>query len=439
MKNKLMFLVQYSLIKKIKSKWFLFINVFLMILIAGLINIDTIISMFGGDFNQPTKIKVIDKTGYTYPILEQSFNNMLDYIPSGMNASIKATKVSEADAKKEVKNNYLLFIVIEEDAENAIRARVISNTSVDPILYQLIAASLNSTKVNVAMAKSNINPTELAKINKSIDIKSEYIDTDKKVNDENINTIMAFVAPVIILPFFFLLTYLVQMIGAEINEEKTTRGMEIIISNVSPKTHLASKVISGNLFVLIQSIIMLLSIGLGFLIRHLSGAASILKLPDGIDFGTIFDLMKDSGVYDKLIYIIPIALIIIILTFVAYSLLAGVLASMTTSIEDYQQLQTPMMLILVFSYYLAMLSPTFEGSTFIRVVSYIPFISGLLTPVLLIVGQIGFFDIVISLVLLLGTIYLLIKYGLRIYKVGILNYSTTKLWTRMFKAARSKS
>lgn len=437
MKNKLMFLVKYSLMKKIKSKWFLFINLFLMILIASLLNIDTIISAFGGDFDEPTKIKVIDKTGYTYPILEQSFNTMLDYIPDGIKVSLDDISVSEAEAKKEIKDNKQVLIVIQEDKENTVNARVISYTSVDNILYQVIVASLNSAKASVAMAKSNIDPIELAKINKGIDIKSEYINTDKKVTDQNIDTIMAFVAPVIVLPFFFLLTYLVQMIGAEINEEKTTRGMEIIISNVSPKIHLASKVISGNLFVFIQAVIMLSSIGIGFLIRRISGASIGINIP-GIDFGSIFDLMKESGLYDKLIYIVPVALIIIILTFVAYSLLAGILASMTTSIEDYQQLQTPMMLILVFSYYLAMLSPTFEGATFIRVVSYIPFVSGLLTPVLLIVGQIGLLDIILSLVLLLGTIYLLTKYGLRIYKVGILNYSTSKLWTKMFKAAGSK-
>ena len=50
-----------------------------------------------------------------------------------------------------------------------------------------------------------------------------------------------------------LIIFLVQMIGAEVNEEKTTKSMEIIISNVSPKTHFLSKVLSSNLFVIIQS------------------------------------------------------------------------------------------------------------------------------------------------------------------------------------------
>ena len=85
-------------------------------------------------------------------------------------------------------------------------------------------------------------------------------------------------------------------------------------------------------------------------------------------------------------------------------------------------------------FYLAMSANLFEGSIFIRVVSYIPLISAILSPSLLILGQIGIVDIIISIALMIVTIFVLIKYGLRIYKVGILNYSSSGLWKKMFKA-----
>ena len=34
--------------------------------------------------------------------------------------------------------------------------------------------------------------------------------------------------------------------------------------------------------------------------------------------------------------------------------------------------------------------------------------------------------------------YLLVKYGLKVYKVGILNYSESGLWKKMFKAVKEK-
>lgn len=126
-----------------------------------------------------------------------------------------------------------------------------------------------------------------------------------------------------------------------------------------------------------------------------------------------------------------------ILTFIAYSLLAGILASMTTNIEDFQQLQTPIMIISLVGYYLAMMAGVFDGALFIKIFSFIPLISAILAPSLLMLGQIGLVEITISTILVIITNILLIKYGLKIYKVGILNYSSSGLWKKMFKALKN--
>ena len=127
-----------------------------------------------------------------------------------------------------------------------------------------------------------------------------------------------------------------------------------------------------------------------------------------------------------------------VLTFVAYSLLAGILASMTTNAEDYQQVQGPMLIILVIGYYLSVIAGMFEGSIFIKILSFVPLISAILSPSLLVMGQIGILEIIISTLLMIITNYLLIKYGIRIYKVGILNYSSAGMWKKMFKSLRNK-
>ena len=53
-------------------------------------------------------------------------------------------------------------------------------------------------------------------------------------------------------------------------------------------------------------------------------------------------------------------------------------------------------------------------------------------------GEISIYDLLISILLIIGVIYIFIKYGLKIYKVGILNYSGTGLWKKMFMAIREK-
>ena len=252
--------------------------------------------------------------------------------------------------------------------------------------------------------------------------------------------IISTVFPIFILPFFALTIFLVQMIGAEVNDEKTTRGMEIIISNVSPKVHLLSKVISSNLFVIIQGILLVLFAFIGVGLRVALGtfdASKALSIGN-LDIGSTLSNFLTSEIASQLVYIIPLTLLMMVLTFIAYSLLAGVLASMTTNIEDFQQLQTPIMIISLLGYYLAMMAGVFEGSLFIKIFAFIPFISAILAPCLLVLGQFSLFEFVIAIILVIFIIFLLVKYGFRIYKQGILNYSSKGLWKKMFKALKSK-
>ena len=246
--------------------------------------------------------------------------------------------------------------------------------------------------------------------------------------------IMGIVTPIIILPFFFLIMLIIQMIGAEINEEKSTKSMEIIISNVSAKVHFFSKVVAANLFVLIQTLLIVLYGFIGILLRGNNGMNGLSKIENISD---IISSASNLGILDKVVNYLPIVIVLMLITLLGYSLLAGILASMTTNMEDFQQLQTPIIVISMVGFYLSLMSSLFEGSLFIRIFSYIPFISAILSPSLLITGVIGMKDIILSILLMIVVIYLLIKYGLKIYKEGILNYSGNKLWKKMRKALKN--
>ena len=451
--NKFWFLVGMSLKRKVKTKWFLWANILLFVAIACAFNIDHIIEAFGGDFNQKETIYVIDKTGMgTYDIFKQQLevtNTTLqtedqqtvlqkeqsnkqeesDYI-------VKEFTKSEKEAKKlakKDKHNYV--IVFENDPEQIVKTTLISKDYLGTTDSQVINQAVNSTKMAVAIANSDIPVSTLEKIYSQAEIERVILTKDKTPQAEGTSIIMSTVFPVVILPFFMLTLFLVQMIGAEVNDEKTTRGMEIIISNVSPKQHFFSKMIAGNAFILIQGALLVVYAIVGVVLRLLLGGGNPLG-GMGSSFTGIIDALKVSGVLDKLVYIVPLTLILMIVTFIAYSLLAGILASMTTNIEDFQQLQTPIMIISLVGYYLAILANVFGGSIFIKILGFIPFISAILAPSLLVIGQFGILEVIIAIILVILTNFLLIHYGLRIYKVGILNYSSEGLWKKMLKALK---
>ncbi|MBQ9013985.1 MAG: ABC transporter permease [Bacilli bacterium] len=437
MENKFKFLTKHSLNKKIKSKWFLIANVIILIIMVGLVNIDSIVKFFGGDFNKEVKIKIVDNAGY-YDEVSSNLKNLESYITESKLKIIKENDIKKA--KEKIKNTKDILLVLNTDESNYFNAEFITDSYIDNIKYQSIISGLNSAKTSIALKTSNISQEDLDKISKSVDVKRSFISKDKSKNEENSRTILSALSLVIVLPCFMLIVFLMQMIGAEINEEKQTRGMEIIIGNVPVKVHFFSKVLASNLFVLIQSALLLCYGAIGLIVRKIISNASSSKMIN--DALNTFDLegavkvVTDSGVLNKLGYILPLIIILILLSFVAYSLLAGVLASMTTNMENYQQLQTPLMIISVIGYYLIFLSAAFPGSVFIKVIACIPLFSITLAPSLILSGEITVSIVIIGILLLLLFNYILIKFGLRIYKAGILNYSETGLWKKIFKAVK---
>ena len=428
MKNKLKFLIKQSLERKTKTKWFLVANIALAVLIIGIINIDSVIKFFGGDFDSKTNIYVIDNTNKAYSL----FDGYINKDDSNYNLSLYDKTYDEAvtmlKENEEEKNS--IVIVFDNDEENVISVKMITNDYLDLVDIPVITTAINNTKLVMAIEKHNISEEELNALTSSVNIDREVLNKDSSV-DENMNIIMTSVFPVVILPFFMLSIFLVQMIGAEVNDEKTTKGMEIIISNVSPKVHFFSKVIAGNIFVIIQG---LLLIGYGIIGFILRGNSTITAGATDI-IGDVVSMIPQSFM-DSLSYLIPLILILMLVTMVGYSLLAGILSSMTTNTEDFQQIQSPIMIISLLGYYLAMMAGVFKGALFI--LGFFPFISAILAPSLLVLGQFTIIDFVIAIFVMIIVIYLLIKYGLKIYKVGILNYSSGGMFKKMYEALKAK-
>lgn len=436
MMNKFWFLTQSSFLKKIKSKWFLIVNILLLVVIVGIVNVDSIIKAFGGDFNDTNEIVVLDKTDMSYDLFEKNLKSYNETLDMKYTFDISKTIKTEEEIKKEIKNTDKILIVLENSDTSYLKASIISDSYIDTMYYQLLYQALSTTKTEVAFSLTDTNKDELLKLTSNISVDRILLSDDKNTEEENMEMIMGTVFPTVILPFFILVVFLVQMIGAEINEEKQTRSMEVIISNVSPKAHFFSKVIASNGFVLLQGLLLILYGILALVIRNYTGISSASSITSQIS--DVWNSLVASGFVDKLTYIIPLTLILMVLSFLTYSLVAGILASMTVSMEDYQQIQAPIMMICLAGYYLAIMAGMFQGSTLIRILSYIPFLSCLLSPALLVIGQIGIFDVVISIIILCIFNYILIRYGLKIYKIGILNYSTDKMWSKLLKAVRSK-
>lgn len=437
MNHKLKLLIKDGLRKKLNTKTFKIINIILLLAIPILINIDSVIKLFGGDFNDPTTIYVIDETNNYYDLFKETYE--LSTTDMGnMDVEIVKSDKNYETLKEEMLKDQTNDLIIQINDENGKpKASITSFEYVDAIILGMITNSLNSVKSHLALLESEIDSSILAEINAPIEIERNYLSDELDENYELMNYLSSLIIPMFIMPFFLLLLMVTQMIGAEINEEKSSKSMEIIITSVSPRIHFISKMITSNLYAIVQSLLFVLYIVLGLFIRTKITGNSLIDSFGG-NISQLLTNFIESGMLTSILKSIPLIIVLLLLSFIAYSLLAGILASMTTSQEDYQQLQTPLMFLIMIGYFVAIMASSYEKSTFIIILSLIPFLSCIIAPVLLLLGQIGIIEILIAIGILLFTIFILLKYGLRIYKVGILNYNSNKLWKKMFTSIKTK-
>lgn len=439
MKAKLKFLTKQSLNKKIKTKWFLTVNILLLVLLMVITNIDRIVTFFGGDFEDVTKVSVIDEVG-GYDLFLNSFSSLTNNLQDTYHFEVSKASSLEEEKESLKEDEKKIIVYLKESKENYLEAELISFEELKTMETQFLESSINTVKSALAIVDSGLTEEEVSKLMNPATI-TLTVTNEEKSNIKNKDLITSGVILVVILPCFFLILMLVQMIGSEVNDEKTTRSMEIIISNVSPEIHFLSKVFASTLFVVIQGVLLLLYAFVAVLSRFIFGGGNLLSgIGEGLsgNVSTIISSLQESGILNLLLQGLPWILLLFLVSFVLYGIVAGVLASMTTSMEDFQQLQTPIMLIIMVGYYLAIMASQFEGAAFIKVMSYVPMLSFMLSPSLFLLGQISIYSLAMVTFINILCTFIIFKYGLRIYKVGILNYSSTKLWKKMFTSLKNK-
>ena len=431
MKNKFKYLVKYSLKKKIDTKWFKIVNVLLLILIVFLVNMDYLINLFGGDFEDKEKIYVVDNVG-SFNTFSNYFNALASELDNGEYEIILDQDILQDESAIDDE----VVVVLNPSNTEYLEGEIVSFDAVSRTTYEMIVNSMNAVKSELVLNTSGLTPEQIASLTSPVEITERVLNTDAQ-NNETKENVGAIVTTVLIVPFFILIITMVQMLGAEINDEKTSRGMEIIISSVPAKTHFISKVIAALSYVLIQGVLLLAFCGIAMLLRSVLATSATSSTTVSM-FSEVITMLKSAGIFSLLAKGSIVLIILFVVSFIAYAIAAAILASMTTNIEDFQQLQTPLMIIMMVGYYVALMAVMFDGSIFIEIMAYIPLLSVMIAPTLYLIGEMSLLSLALATLLTVVVTYFLYKYGLRIYKVGILNYSSSKLWHKMFKSLGNK-
>ena len=197
MTNKLKFLTKMSLNKKIKTKWFLIANIIFAVLIIGLINVDSVIKLFGGDFDETQEILVIDEA-HVFESFDLYFRESSKYLSDYIDTDVTIFNDSYDNGVKLVEEEDKILLVINKDESNYISAKLVSNDALGNVTSTLINATLSAIRSGLVLSEYNISEEMYNDINKNVVVENIVL-SEEKIED---NMAAVSIMQIITMPLF---------------------------------------------------------------------------------------------------------------------------------------------------------------------------------------------------------------------------------------------
>ena len=214
-----------------------------------------------------------------------------------------------------------------------------------------------------------------------------------KAEDE---TALIFANAGIILMFIGIFSYGSWVLTGVV-EEKQSRVVEVVLSTVRPRDLLMGKVLGIGLLALAQLVVL---VAVGLTLSQLLGR---LVLPATTP-GAVFQL-----------------LIWFILGFAFYSTTMGFLGSLASRVEEASTASMPVTLTATTAYILSLVVVTGDPTGLLaRVMTFLPPSAPMVVPLRTALGAIEPWEVILSMVLMLATIYVLFVIGARVYSGAVL-------------------
>src|SRR5690606_3891418 len=205
--------------------------------------------------------------------------------------------------------------------------------------------------------------------------------------------------------------------------------MEIMVNAATPRDLLAGKVLGIMLAGLAQRVPMLIVGGTLFSQQKRIADALDVSLPSTMDID--FASLSVTAIGAFLVYFL--------LGFILYGGLYAGIGSMVSRQEEVNQAVSPMMTLVIISFFGAFVALNVPDSTFAKVLMYIPITSPFVAVPRIVVGNPGWTEIAISVGLLavaaIGAMWL----AGRLYRVGVLMYGQRPSWKSLIKMGGMQS
>jgi ABC-2 type transport system permease protein len=395
-----------------KNKPFLIITAVLDIAIGVVLSFPRIQQAMGPSNQQPsqkTVIAVQDKTGDS--------KTAISYFAAAMKDNeFKATDKSEEDIKKAVDSGeFDSAIVITAPLKYT---HIVKNVG----MYDESSAQINEILLAKyradALTKLGV-PASNAQSILTAKVESNTVQTSNG-KDQMQNFFYTYI---LIFALYMAILLYGQFVGSSVATEKSSRAMELLITSTNPKHLMFGKVLGAGCAGLLQ---FTLIFGSGFAFYNLNA-----------------DYFKDNeivqSIFNMPLSILLYAILFFILGFFIYAFMYGALGSLVSRMEELNTTIMPVTYLFIIAFLVVMFSMNTGNvdNMLMLVCSYIPFTSPMAMFVRIAMGNVAAWEIIVSIIILIGSTIGIGYLAAAIYRMGVLMYGKAPKPAEIIKMLRN--
>ena len=400
---------KFEFINFIKNKIFVGLTLVLAIVIAIVTFFPRLangkdISLNFGDDTIPSLL-IVNNTG-DETLTDALKSALIDY-------EITVEKYDLEKAKELVTNEeYKIAIVIDSPLKYNY---VVDNLGLyDTTSYIIDEILLSSYKMNY-LANAGLS-------NEEIDEFSSAFVTSESIIVGQDQTQSFFHAYLLMMVLYMAVLIYGQLVAQSVATEKSSRAMELLITSANPKSLIFGKVIGTGVAGLAQITVLLLWGVICIVINK--------------------EYLADNEVMSMFMSISPSVIVYTVVFFVLgfglYAFLNGAMGSMASKLEDVGTLTMPVMFTFIVSFVItiAFMSADNIDNPFINILSYIPFTAPMAMFARICMGTASHLEALISIVILIISIYGVGRLAVAIYRIGILMYGKPPKFNEIARALK---
>ena len=402
---------EFTMKEMLRRKSFIISTLIILVIIIVGINIPNILKLFTDSSETGERLLIVDSSN----VFEGNLSS-LEQMNTGYEVQISNENISFEDIKSKIENNEIDDAIIVEQTDNNIKIRYIveSSTMMAGVPENIISA-INTIYSNMQINKLQLTPEQIASITPNFEYSLEQ--TEEQEVQGNVLAIM-----LLSIVLFYAIYFCAYQVSSSITTEKTSKIMETLVTSTSPKTIVLGKTVGIGIVGLLQVCLLV--------------AVALITAYTCLEPGTLDSILDMSNFTP---YLAIITIIYFILGYVAYALMYALTGSTVSKPEDIQSANGPVAIIAVIGFYLSyftMMNPTSDLNVF---ASMLPISSPFCMPFRIMMGLASTTDVVISILILLVTIFIIAKVAIKIYSNAILNYGTKMSFADLIKVYRDKN